>query len=191
MACYQWASYASTESVGCLDIALLQNTWVTQDQLAAMNEELKKSLLIERLNLGLSHSVVDLSVREVSASQGGLCGLAAIHQALEGTLLTKSQLRTLEYKQMVAVMVEEMGMSETALRDTPDVEVLMYFYDCEFTKLELTTVNIIFQGHVLMDGRRFSDTTSQEECLLTRMKLPLKTHWIVPPPSTPSLTRWT
>ena len=97
-----------------------------------MNEELKKSLLIERLNLGLSHSVVDLSVREVSASQGGLCGLAAIYQALDGTLLTKSQLRTLEYQQMVAAMVEEMGMSGLALRDTADDEVLMYFYDCEF-----------------------------------------------------------
>ena len=100
-----------------------------------MDEESKKSLLIKRLNLGLSHSIVDLSVREVSASQGGLCGLAAIHQALEGTLLTKSQLRTLEYQQLVAVMVEEMGMSASALKDTPDEEVLMYFYDCEFISI--------------------------------------------------------
>ena len=162
--------------MGCLDIALVQNTWVTQDQLAAMNEESKKSLLIERLNLGLSHSVVDLSVREVSASQGGLCGLAAIYQALDGTLLTKSQLRTLEYQQMVAAMVEEMGMSGTALRDTADEEVLMYFYDCEFEKHELSLVNIYLQGYVLMDGRRFSDTTPQAACLLTRRKLVLKTR---------------
>ena len=150
----------------------MQNSWLTYDQLADMDEESKKSLLIKRLNLGLSHSIVDLSVREVSSSQGGLCGLAAIHQALEGTLLTKSQLRTLEYEQLVAVMVEEMAMSASALKDTPDEEVLMYFYDCEFKSINFFLVNEILQGFVLTAGRRFFGMTSLAEFLQTKLKLP-------------------
>ena len=150
----------------------MQNSWLTYDQLADMDEESKKSLLIKRLNLGLSHSIVDLSVREVSASQGGLCGLAAIHQALEGTLLTKSQLRTLEYEQLVAIMVEEMAMSASALKDTPDEEVLMYFYDCEFKSVNDFLINEILQGFVLTAGRRFFGMMSLAEFLQTKLKLP-------------------
>jgi hypothetical protein len=134
VACSNWALYADTEAPGCLDTALLENHWATTEELVVMEEEMKKSLLAEKLNQNLDdsvHSIVDLSLRAVSAPQGGLCGLAAIYQALEGTVLTKSQLRTLGYEELVEVMAEEILMETKEALKKSDAEVLMHFYDCE------------------------------------------------------------
>jgi hypothetical protein len=121
--------------VSCLDTALLENNWATTEELIVMEEEMKKSLLAEKLNLRLNsmvHTIVDLSMREVSTLQGGLCGLAAIYQALEGSVLTKSQLRTMAYIELVEVMAEEMLMDIKEAGKKSDAEVLMHYHDCEF-----------------------------------------------------------
>ena len=73
------------KATSCLDTALLQHSWVTSTELLAMEEEAKKSLLTEKLNLLLdpeSHTMVDLSMRPVSAEQGSLCVLAALSFSL-------------------------------------------------------------------------------------------------------------
>ena len=90
---------------------------------------------MEKLNRNLNSSVhtqVDLSLREVSSEQGGLCGLAAIYQALDNTLLTKSQLRVMGYEELVEVMAEEMRMDMDDARKKSDAEMLMHFHDCEY-----------------------------------------------------------
>ena len=46
---------------------------------------------------GEIHTLIDLSIRDVSAEKGSLCGMAAIYQALENTVLTKSELKKLTY----------------------------------------------------------------------------------------------
>jgi hypothetical protein len=138
VACYNWALYADAESSGCLDTALLENHWASSEELVVLEEEMKKSLLAEKLNQNLNdsvHTVVDLSLRAVSAPQGGLCGLAAIYQALEGTVLTKSQLRTLGYEELVGVMAEEILVETKDALKKSDAEILMHFYDCEFHSL--------------------------------------------------------
>ena len=114
---------------------MLGNSWATLEELGALEEETKKALLTDKLNLKLNdsvHTVVDLSLRAISAEQGGLCGLAAIYQALDGTLLTKSQLRSMAYEELVEVMADEMLMELKEALKKSDAEMLMHFYDCKF-----------------------------------------------------------
>ena len=113
---------------------MLENTWSTQEELATLEEETKKALLTDKLNLKLNdsvHTVVDLSLRPISGEQGGLCGLAAIYQALDSTLLTKSQLRSMAYEELVEVMADEMLMELKEAMKKSDAEMLMHFYDCK------------------------------------------------------------
>ena len=79
------------------------------------------------------HTVVDLGLRQVSSEQGGLCGLAAIYQALDSTILTKSQLRSMSYEELVEVMADEMGIPINDARKKSDAEMLMHLHDCEFS----------------------------------------------------------
>ena len=100
-----------------------------------MEDEEKKTLLVEKLGLSLNssiHTVVDLSLREVSGEQGGLCGIAAIYQALASTVLTKSQLRTLGYQDMLAEVAAEMTVTTKSLGALSDAEILLFFYDCKY-----------------------------------------------------------
>ena len=102
---------------------------------ALQEDESKKMLLVEKINQNLNssmHNQVDLSLREISSSQGGLCGLAAIYQALKDTLLTKSQLRAMGYEELVEVMAEEMRMDLDDARKKSDAEMLMHLHDCEY-----------------------------------------------------------
>ena len=90
---------------------------------------------MERLNMKLNesvHTVVDLGLRQVSAEQGGLCGLAAIYQALDSTILTKSQLRSMSYEELVEVMADEMGIPINDAGKKSDAEMLLHLHDCEF-----------------------------------------------------------
>ena len=100
-----------------------------------MEDEEKKTLLVEKLGLSLNssiHTVVDLSLREVSGEQGGLCGIAAIYQALASTVLTKSQLRVLGYEALIELMADEMIMTDQKkVQEMSDAEILMHFYDCK------------------------------------------------------------
>ena len=114
---------------------------------------------MERLNMKLNdtvHTVVDLGLRQISAEQGGLCGLAAIYQALDSTILTKSQLRSMSYEELVEVMADEMGIPLKDAQKKPDAELLMHLHDCESFFCFLFC-HLIVQGCALiMSGKRFS-----------------------------------
>ena len=133
MNCYPWFHYAESADT-CLAEALLQNQWTTEDELAKLDGEGMKSLLVELLGRELSpavHTVVDLSLREVSAAQGGLCGLAALYQAMDSTLLSKSQLRNTGYEDIRAIITQEMLLKDSSTKDLSDTDLLMHFYDCK------------------------------------------------------------
>ena len=71
--------------------------------MASMQEADKKNALISKLNKNLNSEVQtlsDLSMRPVHAQVDGLCGIAAIYQALSSTVLTKSQLKNYDYGSM-------------------------------------------------------------------------------------------
>ena len=105
--CYAWADYVNDPE--CLDTALLQNSWADEESLTTMLDADKKNALISKLNKNLNGDVQtlsDLSMRPVNAEVDGLCGMAAIYQALLSTYLTKSQLRNLDYESMKKQMIE-------------------------------------------------------------------------------------
>ena len=67
MECFQWDSYIGDSD--CLKKSLTNNLWATDDELSSKNEAEVKNLLIEKLNFywdGEIHSIVDLSMREIS-----------------------------------------------------------------------------------------------------------------------------
>ena len=107
-----------------------------------------KAALIENLNNHLDgsvHSVPELSYRypeqtkggatrytplccrEVSGKQGGLCGVAAIYQALEDTILTTSALARMDYDGMRELIQEELNLEKSTLAD---MELLDQYHKC-------------------------------------------------------------
>ena len=104
-----------------------------------------KAALIENLNKhidGSTHSVPELSYRsghlsedhqvalgyrKQSDQQGGLCGMAAIYQALENTILTQSALARLDYRTMREIIEEELRLENSNLADT---ELLYEYHKC-------------------------------------------------------------
>ena len=65
--CNKWYRYAD-EAPGCLDAALVENGWVTEDELGELDEEGKKKKLISSLALKLNpekHTALGLALREV------------------------------------------------------------------------------------------------------------------------------
>ena len=76
----------------CLDQVLLGNSWLTEDELSGMTESDKKIELVQQLHYGLDktfHTFPELGGRNKKANKGGLCGIGALYQALENTVLTK------------------------------------------------------------------------------------------------------
>ena len=99
--CSDWAAFAG--SPGCLDAALLATDWADTEEVASLADVDKKSLLVSSLSRALSpsgHSLAELSQRPVEGEQGGLCGLAALYQALADTLLSPGQLAMMDYTGM-------------------------------------------------------------------------------------------
>ena len=65
--CNKWYRYAD-EAPGCLDAALVENRWVTEEELGELDEEGKKKKLISSLALKLNpekHTALGLALREV------------------------------------------------------------------------------------------------------------------------------
>ena len=74
-----------------------------------MQEADKKNVLISKLNKNLNpeiHTLSDLSMRPVHGPEDGLCGVAAMYQALSSTVLTKSQLKNYDYGSMKKHIIE-------------------------------------------------------------------------------------
>ena len=143
VSCYPWQSYVDHDD--CAASALLHNHWLSQHQVDNLGEIDLKAALIENLNKhidGSTHSVPELSYRsghlsedhqvalgyrKQSDQQGGLCGMAAIYQALENTILTQSALARLDYRTMREIIEEELRLENSNLADT---ELLYEYHKC-------------------------------------------------------------
>ena len=130
--CFPWASYVNTPD--CMDTALVENSWVTEDELFTLSDTDKKAKLMEALYLRLNpdiHSKPDLGKRPPAGDQGGLCGLAALQHALGSTVATASMLRGLDYDGIRQMMASEIGVPGNQLGTLMDAELLTDFHTCK------------------------------------------------------------
>ena len=109
-----------------------------------------KDLLIQRLSKYLDgeiHSVVDLSMRDITGDKGSLCGIAAFHQAARDTFLSISQLNKMSFESIKFRIAEQLGTDPTTVKATNDIELLEKFYECEaFCLFSIDNPNEIFPG---------------------------------------------
>ena len=133
--CFHWASYVNTPA--CMDTALIENSWVTEEDLVTLSDTDKRAKLTEALYLRLNpdiHSKPDLGKRLPASDQGGLCGLAALQHALGSTVATASMLRGLDYDGIRRMMASEIGVGGSQLGTLMDAELLTDFYTCKYNK---------------------------------------------------------
>ena len=119
-----------------MDTALLENSWITIDEIVTLSDTDKRAKLMEALHLRLNqmiHSKPDLGKREVAGDQGGLCGIAALQHALGSTVATISMLRHLDYDGIRQLMASEMGLAGSRLGTMMDVDLLDEFHTCKYS----------------------------------------------------------
>ena len=117
-----------------MDTALLENSWITIDEIVTLSDTDKRAKLMEALHLRLNpriHSKPDLGKREVAGDQGGLCGIAALQHALGSTVATASMLRHLDYDGIRQLMASEIGVAGSRLGTMMDVDLLNEFHTCK------------------------------------------------------------
>ena len=93
------------------------------------------NLLNQKLNYyydGEIHSIVDLSMREVTGDKGSLCGMAAMYQAARQTILTVSELKQMSFDDVKARVGLSLGYDQTNAKKQKDVEIINEFYYCKF-----------------------------------------------------------
>ena len=66
----------------------------------------------------------------MKGSKGGLCGLAALYQAVENTIMTPSGMTWQDYDTLRTAIAMEMGLSSYS--KMPDSELLQLYYNCRF-----------------------------------------------------------
>ena len=106
--CSPW--YETVNSTNCIKDNLLTNDWIAPDSVKDLQVADAKVVLISKLNSLLDntvHTIPELSLRDVSAAKDGLCGLAGMYKALYDTVLTESQMKTMDAKSMRKVVVDE------------------------------------------------------------------------------------
>ena len=93
----------------------------------------KKNILMTNLNRwfdGEIHTLIDLSIRDVSSDKGSLCGMAAVYQALENTVFTKSELKEMTYDDGRVKIAEEMGQDPKKAKKMTDAQILTDYHKC-------------------------------------------------------------
>ena len=133
--CFEWQSYIAEPD--CIQLSLINNKWSTEAELAEMSETDIKNLLLEKLKFyydGFIHSIVDLSMREVTGDKGSLCGMSALYQAARQTLLTVSQIKQMSFTAVKVLLGEEMFYDKTTTIKLSDYELISYYYDCQSHK---------------------------------------------------------
>ena len=123
-----------------MDNALIENSWVTEEELVTLSDTDKKAKLMEALYLRLNpdiHSKPDLGKRPPAGDQGGLCGLAALQHALGSTVATASMLRGLDYDGIRQMMASEIGVGGSQLGTFMDAELLTEFHTCKYNMFNL------------------------------------------------------
>ena len=130
--CFPWSSYVEAES--CPQLALINNKWAEDATILTMETSAMKELVMLQLNKRLDgefHSFAELGKRPESAPYGGLCGVAALYQALFDTILTPSQLTNVTYDKMREILANEMNV-EPFKYDVPDADILDQYHQCIF-----------------------------------------------------------
>ena len=69
---------------------------------------------------------------KVAGATNSLCGMAALYQAMDDTLMTKSQLRASSYDDIREAITKEMLLTNSATKSWSDADLLRNFYDCEY-----------------------------------------------------------
>ena len=146
--CFQWDSYI--EASDCIEQSLINNFWASSEELAAMEEADINNLLVQKLNYYYDsqiHSIVDLSMREVTGDKGSLCGMAGLYQAASQTILTVSQLKQMSFLDVKAQVGERLGYDLAASKKQKDVEIINEFHRCKFLLkerfIETDDINIV------------------------------------------------
>ena len=117
----------------CIELSLINNKWSTQAELAEMSETDIKNLLLEKLKFyydGFIHSIVDLSMREVTGDKGSLCGMSALYQAARQTILTVSQIKQMSFNDVKVLLGGEMFYDKTTTIKLSDYELISFYHDC-------------------------------------------------------------
>ena len=131
--CTAWHEYVySTSPLNCMDVALVENMWAKYEDIVDLADIDKQSLLSIALNKALDpdeHSLQELQTREIYKSSGGLCGMAAMYQALHDTLLTQSQLRKMSQRQMKEALLAELDMDLNLAKIEQDFTVLRWYHE--------------------------------------------------------------
>ena len=107
----------------------------------------KKNILMTNLNRffnGEVHTLIDLSIRDISSEKGSLCGMAAVYQALENTILTKSELKKLTYDEGKARIGEEMKKDPIQAKKLADVQILTEYHKCVQSNQENKSLTFFF-----------------------------------------------
>ena len=102
-----------------------------------MEEADINNLLVQKLNYyydGEIHSIVDLSMREVTGDKGSLCGMAALYQAARQTILTISQLKQMSFLDVKATVGERLGYDLAGAKKQKDVNIINEFHSCKFCR---------------------------------------------------------
>ena len=113
---------------------MLNNRWISPEDLDSLAEADLMNFLIKKLNKHLDgevHSVVDLSMRDVTGDRGSLCGLAAFYQAGKDTILSISQLNKMSFDAIKSTLAAELGLDPSTVKGTNDIELLESFYSCK------------------------------------------------------------
>ena len=132
VSCSDWSEILS--SPDCVRQSLVLNSWADPASLDPLEDSELKNLLIKKLNFYLSselHTVVDLTMRDLTGDKGSLCGLAAFYRAGLGTLLTVSHLKQLSYEDIRTLLSAEMDNQATATMT--DLDFLLEFNKCKFS----------------------------------------------------------
>ena len=132
VSCSDWSEILS--SPDCVRQSLVLNSWADPASLDPLEDSEVKNLLIKKLHFYLwseVHSVVDLTMRDLTGDKGSLCGLAALYRAGLGTLVTVSHLKQLSYHDIRTLLAAEMDNPATATMT--DLDFLLEFNKCKFS----------------------------------------------------------
>ena len=122
------------EDGSCSKWALINNKWAEEEEILAMDPSAMKELVMLQLNKrldGKHHNFVELGKRPESGPTEGLCGMAALYQALFDTILTPSQLTELTNVKMREALAAEMEVGPFKY-DVPDADILDQYYTSIF-----------------------------------------------------------
>ena len=131
--CFEWHSYIAEPD--CIALSLLNNKWITQQELDTLTEADTKNVFLEKLKFyfdGEIHSIVDLSMRDVTGDKGSLCGMASLYQAAQQTILTLSQIKQMSYDDVKAKLGETLGLNSVNTKKENDVDLIKNFHDRKF-----------------------------------------------------------